>query len=138
MANERARKLRANMTDAEKTLWLRLRTLREFGHHFRRQVPMGRYIVDFCCHKSKLIIEVDGGQHGFDSEVKADEARTAWLGSEGYCVIRFWNNDVTENLDGVLETIVLELSRHPTPTPPHQGEGLTECHSISILTDNNR
>jgi very-short-patch-repair endonuclease len=105
----RARSLRRNSTDAEKELWLRLRGSRLERWKFRRQVGMGRYIVDFFCLKSKLIIEVDGGQH--DWERAKDEVRTRYLESLGFRVIRFWNNDVLGNIDGVLEQILIELKR---------------------------
>jgi very-short-patch-repair endonuclease len=88
---------------------------------FRRQVPIDRYIADFCCADARLIIELDGGHHSADEE--ADAKRTAVLESCGYLVLRYWNNDVTKNLDGVLEDIVTILSRTPSvtraPSPPH-------------------
>ena len=93
------------------------------GHKLRRQVPMGQYIADFVSHKARLIVEIDGGQH--DRSSIREAARTEFLQNEGYRVLRFWNNEVLENLDGVRETIVDELSRiTPTPTLPHQGGGL--------------
>jgi len=116
----RARRLRRDMTDAEKVLW---RMLREhFGElHFRRQVPIRHYIADFASHRAKLVIEVDGGQHATDT----DAPRSAVIEEDGYTVIRFWNNEVLGNREGVYLTINAALvDRHPTPTPPHQGEGL--------------
>ena len=89
-------------------------------HHFRRQAPIRHYIVDFATHASKLVIEVDGGQHcdAIDAE------RDAVIEDEGYRIIRFWNNDVLGNPDGVWTVIDNALhDRHPTPAPPHQGEG---------------
>ena len=75
------------------------------GSHFRRQVPIGPYVADFACMAARLVIEVDGSQHG-DAVVKVhDDARTQWLEREGYRVVRFWNNDLIENIEGVLETI---------------------------------
>ena len=115
----RARRLRKEMTDAERALW---RMLREsFGkQHFRRQVPIRHFIADFASHRAKLVIEVDGGQH---NEV-VDAARTGVIQDEGYRVIRFWNNEVLGNPDGVWTVIDAALpERHPTPAPPHQGEG---------------
>jgi very-short-patch-repair endonuclease len=99
---ERARKLRRDMTSQERMLW---RGLKEAlpNAHFRKQVPFGPYYADFACHAAKLIIELDGGQHA--DAISYDAARTAFLESEGYTVIRFWNNDVTTNLDGVLTAI---------------------------------
>jgi very-short-patch-repair endonuclease len=88
--------------------------------HFRRQVPIRHFIVDFASHRSKLVIEVDGGQHGPEIDAK----RTAVIEDEGYRVIRFWNNEVLANREGVWATIDAALrERHPTPAPPHQGEG---------------
>jgi very-short-patch-repair endonuclease len=100
-----ARRLRRNMTDAEKRLWSRIRDKQISDHQFRKQVPIGPYIVDFCCLKEKLILEVDGGQHN-----QAEDAeRTAWLEANDYRVLRFWNNDVLQNTDGVVETIARAL-----------------------------
>jgi len=105
---QRARTLRKTSTDAEALLWSRLRNRRFHDLKFRRQVPLGRYIVDFYCHELRLVVELDGGQH---SE-KADRARTLWLESEGYRVERFWNHEVLENADGVL----VELERRIGPS----------------------
>ena len=101
-ATSRARRLRSDMTLAERHLW---RAVREAlpGHHWRKQVPFGPYIADFCSHRARLIIEVDGGQHANAAE--ADAVRTQFLKSEGYRVLRFWNHDVMENPGGVLEAI---------------------------------
>ena len=107
MANERARTLRGNATEAEKRIWSKLRDRRLAGHKFRRQVPIGPYIVDFFCPDGKLIVEVDGGQHALDAA--RDEKRTNWLESEGYRVVRFWNNVVLGNTDGVLDAIARTL-----------------------------
>ena len=128
-----ARRLRVNQTGAEKTLWRQLRKLETKGTHFRQQVPIGPYVADFACLASRLVIEIDGSHHGKGSTKVRDESRTRWLESEGYRVPRFWNNDLIENPDGVLETIysalygsldaeptALKHSRrlrvHPTPT----------------------
>lgn len=137
MANERARQLRSNMTEAEKALWQRLRILRPLSHHFRRQVPMGPYIVDFCCHRAKLVIEVDGGQHASADNVKLDAKRTMWLENEDYRVMRFWNNEVMSNLEGVMDVILKALTAHPTPTPPPQGEGLLVPETVFSLSSDN-
>ena len=107
MSKERARDLRANMTDAERKLWSVLRRKQIDGHRFRRQVPIGRYIADFVCLVARLIIEVDGGQHG--SDIERDARRTAWLESQHFRVLRFWNNDVLSNIDGVLQTVEAAL-----------------------------
>jgi len=106
MPNQIARRLRRDSTDAERRLWAVLRDRRLAGYRFRRQHPVGDYIVDFACTKHGLIIEADGGQHA-DSE--ADERRTAFLRAEGWRVLRFWNNDILANPEGVLETILQAL-----------------------------
>jgi len=103
-----ARKLRRTMTDAEQKLWYRLRGRRLNAHKFRRQVPIDRYIVDFLCESAKLIVELDGGQHG--EMLEQDDIRTKALQHFGYHVIRFWNNDVFENIDGVLQGILDEIN----------------------------
>lgn len=99
---QRARDLRANMTDAERRLWQGLRGRQLAGYKFRRQVPIGPYIVDFACLEARLVIEVDGGQHLGSAE---DQARDAWLRSEGYRVLRFWNHEVLQQTTDVLEHI---------------------------------
>ena len=104
----RAQELRQNQTDAEQKLWFELRGRRLRGYKFKRQIPKGDYIVDFVCEENKLIVEVDGGQHG-DQQVEYDEKRTEYLESEGYQVLRFWNNEVLTNMDGVLIVIVDQL-----------------------------
>jgi very-short-patch-repair endonuclease len=103
-----ARRLRKDMTDAERALWRLLRDRRMDGWRFRRQQPIDRYIVDFVCLEARLIIEVDGGQH---SESETDKARDAHLQSKGFHVLRFWNNDVLANADGVHRTIMTALAR---------------------------
>lgn len=114
-----ARSLRKYQTNAERLLWFRLRNRQLDGFRFRRQERMGSYIVDFICFAKKLIIEIDGGQHNEDDRKKRDKKRTNWLISEGYSVLRFWNNEVIGNLDGVLEKIreALLNSFHPHPRP---------------------
>ena len=107
------------MTKAERALW---RMLKEhFGDwHFRKQVPLRHFIADFASHRAKLVIEVDGGQH----DATKDLPRTQVIQDEGYRVLRFWNNEVLGNPDGVWTMIDGALrERHPAPTPPHQGEG---------------
>ena len=114
------RTLRANSTDAERALWLRLRDRRLAGAKFRRQVPFPPYTVDFCCFEAKLIIEVDGGQH--NARVAADAQRTKRLEGDGFSVIRFWNNDVLTNMDGVLQMIIAELEARGAPFEPPSPE----------------
>ena len=99
----RAVNLRNNLTDAEQRLWSRLRRRQIGGHRFRRQHPIGPYVVDFVCLAEKLVIEVDGGQHA--NQAGHDNRRTAWLESRGYRVARFWNNEVLGNTDGVVQVI---------------------------------
>ncbi len=103
----RARQLRHQLTDAEKALWQRLRDKQLSAFRFRRQAPIGDYIVDFACFASRLVIELDGGQHAEMSQQKHDQRRTAWLESQGFRVIRFWNNNVLQNTEGV----VIEIAR---------------------------
>src|SRR4051812_28636500 len=91
-----ARRLRRDQTDAERKLWFRLRDRRLSGLKFRRQMPIGRFVVNFCCEAARLIIEVDGGQHGERLEQDAD--RTRVLEAMGYLVLRFWNNEVLQNI----------------------------------------
>jgi very-short-patch-repair endonuclease len=118
---DRARRLRREQTDVEKALWQALRSRQLDTLKFRRQHPVGPFIADFCCVKSKLIIELDGGQHALDSD--ADEQRSDFLAQRGYRVLRFWNHEVLTNIQGVLERI-LESTRHPSeslstwPSPP--------------------
>jgi len=105
---QKARQLRKNSTDAERKLWQHLRS-RQFGRwKFRRQFPVGQYIVDFVCIDLKLIIEIDGSQHA--EQIIYDSKRTSFLQSKGYRVVRFWNNEVLENISGVLETLALTLT----------------------------
>jgi very-short-patch-repair endonuclease len=101
-------------------MWSRLRAHRLNGASFRRQVPIGPYIVDFVCVQSKLIVEIDGGQH---ADSASDRKRDAWLRSQGFGVLRYWNNDVLLNTDGVTEDIATALAIPPTPTLPRKGGG---------------
>ena len=115
-----AKALRHRMTDTERRLWTHLRAHRLAGDKFKRQQPIGPYIVDFVCFGARLVIEVDGGQHlGSD----ADRIRDAWLEEQGYRVLRFWDNEVLTNLPAVLERIAGFLS--PSP-PPLSREGRGE------------
>lgn len=104
---DRARNLRHNSTDAETKLWSRLRNRQLAGAKLRRQVPLGPYIADFLCADARLIVELDGGQH----TTEVDAVRTAWLEAQGFRVIRFWNNDVLSNVEGVLIRISEELAK---------------------------
>ncbi len=125
MYHDLARELRKNMTDAERRLWSRLRR-RQFAEcKFRKQAPIGTYIVDFVCFERKLIVELDGGQHVLRS--LEDERRTAWLNSQGFRVLRYWNHDVFEDIDTMLEAIWSALhaadGEPPTLALPHKGGG---------------
>jgi very-short-patch-repair endonuclease len=108
MASPRARALRVTMTDAERRLWACLRNRRFVGYKFRRQHPLGPFIVDFACVEHRLVIEADGGQH---AESEADERRTAWLEQQGWRVLRFWNNEILANTEGVQEMILAVLDK---------------------------
>jgi very-short-patch-repair endonuclease len=121
----RARALRRRPTDAERKLWWHLRyRIPTNTTHFRRQVPIGRYVADFCCHKSKLIVEVDGNQYGYEQNIARDQRRTAYLASQGFRVLRVSNRDVLTAIDSVLEAIYIELGTStPTPSPSPQGGG---------------
>jgi very-short-patch-repair endonuclease len=99
----RARKLRREMTEVEKRLWQKIRNY-QLGYYFRRQVPIGRYIADFCCLEMKLIIELDGSQH--QERQSDDHSRTAWFEANGYKVLRFWNNAIVEDMESVLQVII--------------------------------
>jgi very-short-patch-repair endonuclease len=101
----RARKLRQDMTEAERRVWAALRGHRLTDLHFRRQKPIGPYVADFCCHAAKVVIEVDGGQHGFGSNLKRDRQRDRWFEEQGYLTLRFWNHEVFTQLAMVKETI---------------------------------
>ncbi|MGY3498405.1 endonuclease domain-containing protein [Bradyrhizobium sp. USDA 4502] len=103
-----AKKLRANTTPHERILWRALRELPTDGTHFRRQAPIGPYVVDFFCPAKRLIVELDG-HHNDDEVAKRDRARQEWLEREGYRVVRFWNSEVSEDLNAVLERIYVEL-----------------------------
>jgi very-short-patch-repair endonuclease len=121
----RARTLRRAVTDAERKLWRRLRSLPMDDSHFRRQAPIGPYFADFACHTKRLVIELDGGQHAEEVNVARDKGRDSYMKANGYRVLRFWNNDVMHNLNGVLETIAGVLSAPvpptPDPSPPLRG-----------------
>ncbi len=100
-----AKKLRADSTNVENIFWYYCRDRRFEDHKFRRQVPIGTYIVDFVCHEKFLIVEFDGGQHNTPENQAKDEVRTNYLKSRGYTILRFWNNEFLENKEGVLSEI---------------------------------
>lgn len=124
LMRERARVLRREMTEAERCLWYQLRAHRFMGLKFRRQKPLGRYIVDFVCLERHLIIELDGGQHA--EQLAYDQRRDCWLKEQGFVVLRFWNHEVLQQTDAVLERLRLwvEQKQPSPPAPlPQAGEG---------------
>jgi very-short-patch-repair endonuclease len=116
MANERARVLRRSMTPQEARLWLRLRILRQQGLHIRRQVPLFGFIVDFACLRARLVIEIDGEQHGLPDGLRHDRRRDALLGEAGFLVLRFWNHEVDRGIGEVTETIYQAAIARMTPS----------------------
>ncbi len=101
-----ARSLRQSSTDSERLLWRHLRDRRLGGFKFRRQAPIGRYIVDFACFEVKVVVELDGSQHAEESQAERDLARDEWLETQGFEILRFWNREVIRNAGGVLERIL--------------------------------
>lgn len=127
----KARRLRSEMTVFEVRLWSHLRQLTPYGARFRRQAPIGPYIVDFAWLSGRLVIELDGDQHA-EAQAGYDRVRDDWLKSRGFEVVRFWNADLKDNYDGVVEVIYRKIVAHgadPTPPavpatdPPRKGEG---------------
>jgi very-short-patch-repair endonuclease len=115
----RARALRNNSTDVEKLLWRQLRMWQLEGYKFRRQQPLENYIVDFDCFEKRVIVEADGGQHA--EQTRYDAERDDWLRAQGFVVLRFWNNEVVDNIEGVAEKIYQTLKRTPFLNPSPQG-----------------
>jgi len=121
-SRDRARRLRHDQTEVERKLWAHLRDRRLNSAKFRRQHPIGRFIADFCCPERGLVVELDGGQHAAQAE--ADRRRTAFLIQHGYRVLRFWDNEVMENIEAVLQRIAEALSDpHPNPLPGRREKG---------------
>lgn len=120
-----AKGLRKSATEAEQRLWNYLKAKQLEGLKFRRQEQIGRFIVDFVCYETGIVVEVDGGQHS--NEKLKDKERTDWLNSQGFIVLRFWNNEVLTNIEGVLEAIrmqcVRQHNRPPLPNHSHKGRG---------------
>jgi very-short-patch-repair endonuclease len=115
-----ARKLRKDSTEAERRLWSKLRGKQLAGFKFRRQQPVGPHVVDFINFEKRLIIEIDGGHHALQKE--RDNERDCWLEEKGFEVLRYWNNEIIDNIDGVLEAILKKLTS-PSPNPSHKGRG---------------
>ena len=130
VTKQNSRSLRREMTDAEKLLWRQLRMKQFEGHKFRRQHPLGNYIVDFVCLEAALILEVDGGQHA--ENANNDAIRTQWLQEKGFHVMRFWNNEVLNNIEGVKLAVWNYLSKLQ---PPSQPSGGTTSHSTKRAND---
>jgi adenine-specific DNA-methyltransferase len=127
----RARELRKNPTEAERALWKGLRFRKLEGHKFRRQQPIGPYIVDFVCLEKRLIIEVDGGQHS--KNVAYDLKRDAWLEAQGFSILRFWDHQVFKESEAVLEAVMKALSLNLNPPPqssPARGEEVKDMHRL--------
>ena len=123
-----AKNLRKQSTDAERKLWQHLKAKQLQGLKFRRQSPMGNYVLDFICYEKNLVIELDGGQHSI--EHRKDELRDNWLKQQGFKVLRFWNNEVLTNTAGVLE-VIRKSCLSPSPYPSPQGRGMKkENHSF--------
>ncbi len=113
VSRRRAKQLRRQLTGPEAKLWVHLKRIKTIDTHFRKQVSIGRYIADLACLRSRLIIEVDGEQHGFDAGRRADERRTRFLEAEGFSVLRFWNHEVLQDMNSVLDTIYAKLYGAP-------------------------
>ena len=129
----RARSLRANSTEAERIIWSALRAHRSNGASFRRQTPIGPYVVDFICHAARLVIEIDGGQHFESKQEQRDARRDAYLASKGFRVLRFNNYDVMINRQGVLETIAAAIDP-PWPSPASGGGDARTARALSDAT----
>jgi very-short-patch-repair endonuclease len=115
----RARALRKNPSEAERLLWTHLRYWQVDGYKFRRQQPLGKYIVDFICLEKRIIVELDGGQHAEQKDY--DSKRDAWLCDHGFTVLRFWNHDVLQNIESVAEKIYQTVKSTPFLSPSPQG-----------------
>jgi very-short-patch-repair endonuclease len=109
------------MTDPERQLWGQLRAHRQAGLAFRRQAPMGPYVVDFVSHAARLVVELDGGGHSWAVRSRRDEARDAWLADHGYRVLRFWNDEIMRNLVGVFETVLAAANERTVPVTTRGG-----------------
>ena len=132
LGTARSRALRHTITEAEKRLWWHLDRIPVAESHFRRQAALGPYVVDFVCHSAKLVVEVDGSQHGHPEGMAADAKRTHWIEERGYRVLRFWNQEVLREIEVVLDTVRAALysstspgypAGTPTPSPSPQGGG---------------
>jgi very-short-patch-repair endonuclease len=131
---KRSRGLRNNATEGERWLWYRLRRLRKFGYHFRRQSPFDQYVLDFVCHDEKIVVELDGDQHLLPANQKRDAIRDRFLQSRGYRTVRipsWWANDDPDHVgDLILKQLSGAESATPTPTPPRKGEGVRKPRTL--------
>jgi very-short-patch-repair endonuclease len=128
----RSRALRRSMTDAERIVWYGVRAHRLNGASFRRQAPIGPFIVDFVCHDARVIVEIDGGQHFEDAHERRDARRDRFLADNGYRVLRFSTHDVMTNRSGVLEAIAdAVLGASPSPPSPARGGGGADSESVA-------
>lgn len=118
-----AKSLRKHATDTEQILWRHLRAKHFEGLKFRRQQPIGKYIVDFVCFEKKIVIELDGSQHAKPEKTKNDRIRDHWFEEQGFKVLRFWDNEVLTNMQGVLEIIWMHCMNHPPLNPLPSREG---------------
>ena len=126
-----AKTLRRRMTDAERKMWHATKAHRLAGVQFRRQVPLGPYIVDFVSHSARIVVEIDGGQHFSDQGRARDKLRDEWLISQGYRVLRFSNIEVLKNIDGVLKKLTDVVSDStPLPALPHKGGGMNSSERL--------
>ena len=145
LMSERARRMRREKSDAEIKLWRALRDLNRLGFQFRQQAPIGPYIADFCDHSAKLVLEIDGAQHGLPKGLTVDRRRTRWLQTQGYRVLRFWNHEVLTNFDGVETEIMVALgiltedghdgpqALDPIPSPlVGEGKGGGDCRTLAV------
>ena len=123
--NLTARKLRRRLTDAEQKLWQHIRNRQLMGFRFRRQAPIGKYIVDFVCFEKRLVIELDGGQHAVHQEY--DNYRSEWLRSQEFKVIRFWNHGVLEQIEAIKEVISQNLITPHPDLPPQGGKEMSRA-----------
>ena len=140
--SNRAKQLRQAMTRAETLLWRHLKANRIDGLGIRRQVPIRNYIADFVCFSAKLIIELDGESHDFEERQKADQRRDVFLAAEGFHVLRFTNEQVTSNLESVVEAVRQAASSRasglpPSPTLPHRGGGSGEASASTTENTSN-
>jgi len=133
LKRERARELRSQMTEAERKLWARLRAKKMAGLRFPRQETIGPYIADFCCSAAKLVVELDGEQHGNDENLAYDAARTRWLSNNGYRVLRLSNHDVLRDLNLALESIWRAVKESGCPLPEISDPAKSAGSEISTL-----